>query len=74
MSTPYERTHAIFAAGPLLRKLLLRESGEAISEDDRWEILHVLRHYPDEVELKLLASDVERHCPRTMLCRIVDVT
>lgn len=74
MSTPTERTRALSAAGPLLRRLLLLEPGAAIGEDDRREILHVLRHYPDEVELVLLASDVERHCPRAMLCRLADVT
>lgn len=74
MSTPIERTRALFAAGPLLHRLLLLEPGAAISEDDRREILHVLRHYPGELELDLLARDVERHCPRAMLCQLVDVT
>ena len=72
MSTPIERTSALAAAGRLLRRLLLLEPGATISEEDRREILYVLRHYPDAEELELLARDVARHCPRAMLSPLID--
>jgi hypothetical protein len=65
---PNERTNALYTAGELLEEILFLDPGCTIDGSIRKKIQGVLRHYPKKIELNTLVRDVERHCPRPMLC------
>lgn len=50
MTTPFERTNALVAAGELLESLRTAESG-AVSANIREQTRHILRHYPSNSEI-----------------------
>jgi len=57
MTMPVERTRALRQAGELLRELHRRQD---IPEDIRRWAEGVLRHYPEEWQLRLLAQEWHR--------------
>lgn len=57
MTTPDERTRALRQAGELLRGLQQRQD---IPEEVRTQLKGVLRHYPEEWQLHLMAVQWER--------------
>lgn len=57
MTTPAERTRAVRTAGELLRDMAGRED---VPEDIRARVLRVLRHFPEEWELQMLAEEWQR--------------
>ncbi len=57
MTTPAERTRAFRTAGELLRDM---EGREDVLQDIRARALRVLRHYPEEWELQMLAEEWQR--------------
>ena len=54
MTTPVERTRAIRLAGELLQDLRTRQD---VPEDIRARALGVLRHYPEEWQLHMMAEE-----------------
>lgn len=67
MTTPLERTRAMYAAGEVLNEILSLEPDAQISEAARLAIQHVLRHYPGKDAMEVLVRDVTLNCPRPML-------
>lgn len=57
MTTPVERTRAIRLAGELLQDLRKRQD---VPEDIRARALGVLRHYPEEWQLRMMAEEWQR--------------
>lgn len=57
MTTPAERTRAFRTGGELLRDLKERKD---VPEDIRARALQVLRHFPEEWELQMLAEEWQR--------------
>lgn len=57
MTTPYERTRALRQAGELLREL---QKQQDLPQDIRNRLAGVLRHYPEEWVLRLMAEDWQR--------------
>ena len=57
MTTPEERTRALRLAGELLRDLQKRLE---VPADFRVRTLGVLRHYPEEWQLRMMAEDWQR--------------
>ncbi len=57
MTMPVERTRALRQAGELLRELHRRQE---IPEDIRRWAEGVLRHYPEEWQLRLMAEEWQR--------------
>ena len=63
MTTPSERTRALFQAGELLHEL---RTGQLTMEEAQRHALAVLRHYPDASKIALLALR-DNSLPRSML-------
>lgn len=57
MTTPDERTRAIRIAGELLQDLKERLD---VPQDLRDRVLGVLRHYPEEWQLQMMAEEWQR--------------
>lgn len=57
MTTPDERTRALRTAGELLRDLKGRED---VPKDLRVRARGVLRHYPEEWQLQMMAEEWQR--------------
>ncbi len=57
MTTPEERTRALRLAGELLQDLQKRLE---VPADIRVRALGVLRHYPEEWQLRMMAEDWQR--------------
>lgn len=57
MTTPDERTRALRMAGELLQDLKVRQD---VPQDLRTRALGVLRHYPEEWLLQMMAEDWQR--------------
>ncbi len=57
MTTPDERTRALRHAGELLQELQKRED---LPQDLRNRLNGVLRHYPEEWQLRLMAEGWQR--------------
>lgn len=57
MTTPAERTRALRLASELLQELLQLEE---ISATLRVRVRGVLRHYPEEWQLRMMAEDWQR--------------
>lgn len=68
MTMPAERTTSLFDAGEFLQEILFLEPGYIIDEAIRKKAQRILRHYPPKSELDLLVQNVEKYCPRPMLC------
>jgi hypothetical protein len=57
MTTPDERTRALRQAGELLQELQGRQD---LPQDIRARLKGVLRHYPEEWQLRLMAEEWQR--------------
>ena len=57
MTTPDERTRALRQAGELLQELQKRQD---LPQDIRARLKGVLRHYPEEWQLRLMAEEWQR--------------
>jgi hypothetical protein len=57
MTTPNERTRALRQAGELLQELQARQD---LPQDIRARLKGVLRHYPQEWQLHLMAQEWQR--------------
>lgn len=57
MTTPDERTRALRQAGELLQELQGRQD---LPDDIRVRLKGVLRHYPQEWQLQLMANEWQR--------------
>lgn len=57
MTTPDERTRALRQAGELLQELRDRQD---LPDDIRVRLKRVLRHYPQEWQLQLMADEWQR--------------
>ena len=57
MTTPDERTRALRQAGELLQELQARQD---LPQDIRIRLKGVLRHYPQEWQLHLMAQEWQR--------------
>lgn len=58
MTTPYERTRALVAAGEFLEALLNASPG-TVSDSLREEARRILRHYPSNMEIGWMAEPSE---------------
>lgn len=58
MTTPEERTRALRFASELLQEL---EQRQDVPADLRMRARGVLRHFPEEWQLRMMAEDWQRH-------------